>query len=84
MDERQRVKQWLAGHRAAEQRIRESRGADGPRPAQAVAESLSALDAMYRMGLWPGPRDPIDNRGVEIVRARWAKVEHRARRARTR
>jgi hypothetical protein len=46
---------------------------------QAVAESLSALSALAKMGLWPGARDEISERGVEQVRRRWAKVQKRAK-----
>jgi hypothetical protein len=36
------------------------------------------------MGLWPSPRDPVTERSIERVRARWALVEKRAKRARAR
>jgi hypothetical protein len=73
------VKRWRLGHAAAAERQRRLLAEEGPRPAQAVAESLAALNALEAMGLWPGPRDEIAERGVEQVRRRWAKVQKRAK-----
>jgi hypothetical protein len=78
-DEAARVKRWRLGHEAAAERQRRLLAEEGPRPAQAVAESLSALSALAKMGLWPGPRDEISERAVEQVRRRWAKVQQRAK-----
>jgi hypothetical protein len=78
-DEAALVKRWRLGHAAAAERQRSLLAEEGPRPAQAVAESLSALNALEAMGLWPGPRDEISERGVEQVRQRWAKVQKRAK-----
>ena len=78
-DEAARVKRWRLGHAAAAERQRRLMAEEGPRPAQAVAECLSALNALEKMGLWPGPRDEIAERGVEQVRRRWAKIQRRAR-----
>ena len=65
--------------RTAEEIQRQLRAAEGPRPAQAVAECLSALSALDAMGMWPGELDPISKRQVDDVRRRWARIEHRAR-----
>jgi hypothetical protein len=73
------VLRWRAGQRAAEQRQRELLASAGPRPEQAVAEALAALGALEAMGMWPGPRDPVRERGVEILRSRWAKMGQRAK-----
>jgi len=73
------VKRWRLGHAVAAERQRRLLAEEGPRPDQAVAESLAALNAMEAMGLWPGPRDEIAERGVERVRRRWAKVQKRAK-----
>jgi hypothetical protein len=73
------VMRWRLGHAAAAERQRRLLAEEGPRPAQAVAESLAALNALEAMGLWPGPRDEIAERGVEQVRRRWAKVQKRAK-----
>jgi hypothetical protein len=73
------VKRWRLGHMAAAERQRRLLAEEGPRPAQAVAESLAALNALEAMGLWPGPRDEIAERGVEQVRRRWAKIQKRAK-----
>jgi hypothetical protein len=78
-DEAARVKRWRRGHAAAAERQRRLLAEEGPRPAQAVAESLSALNALAKMGLWPGPRDEISERAVEVVRRRWAKIQKRAK-----
>lgn len=56
---------------------------EGPNPEQAVAECVSAQVALAEAGLWPGPRDPESERAVEEVRARWAKIQHRARQLRS-
>lgn len=45
---------------------------EGPNPAQAVAEALSAVNALAEMGLWPGPRDAANAAAVNEVRKRWA------------
>jgi hypothetical protein len=70
LDEAARVRRWRQGMRAAEERQRQLRAAEGPRPAQAVAESLSALNALETMGMWPGPSDPISERRAQEVRER--------------
>jgi len=74
------VKRWRLGQAVAAERQRRLLAEEGPRPAQAVAESLSALSALEAMGLWPGPRDEISELGVERVRRRWSKVQKRAKR----
>jgi hypothetical protein len=73
------VIRWRNGQAAAEARKRELSREEGPRPEQAVAESLAALQALAEMGLWPGPRDPVSERAVSEVRARWARIQKRAR-----
>ena len=79
IDERAALLRMRAGHAAAARRQKELLAAEGPRPDQAVAESLAALDALAAMGLWPGPRDPASERQVEKVRVRWARIQRRAR-----
>src|SRR5262249_26424123 len=66
-DEAALVKRWRLGHAAAAERQRRLLAEEGARPAQAVAESLSALNALEALGLWPGPRDEISELGVEQV-----------------
>ncbi len=79
LDEGERVRRWRRGMRAAEERQRQLRAAEGPNPAQAVEECLSALSALDAMGMWPGGLDPISERQVDDVRRRWAHVQRRAR-----
>lgn len=74
------VQRWLAGQRAAGQVQRSLQAAEGPRPARAVAQALSALAALEAMGRWPGPRDPVSERAVAEVRRRWARIQRHARR----
>jgi hypothetical protein len=81
-DERAAVKRWLAGQRASALLQHCLQAAEGPRPARAVAQSLSALSALEAMGRWPGPRDAVSERAVEEVRRRWARIQQRARAAR--
>jgi hypothetical protein len=83
-EEAARVRRWKRGQEQAAHRQRSLQASEGARPAQAVAESLSALNALETMGLWPGPRDPVSEQGVERVRRRWALVERRAKQARSR
>lgn len=64
---------------ASEELQRQLRAAEGPRPTQAVAECLSALDALDAMGMWPGELDPISEQQVDDVRRRWAHIQRRAR-----
>ena len=79
MDEKAAVKRWLRGQRAAEERQRRLLVEEGPDPDRAVAESLAMLDVLMEMGMWPGPRDPVSERYVEVVRRRWARIQRRAR-----
>ena len=58
---------------------RQLQAEEGPRPDQAVAECLSALNALESMGVWPGPSDPITEQGIREVRERWARIQRRAR-----
>lgn len=78
------IRRMLRGQEAAAARRRELMRAEGPRPEQAIAEALSALSALAEEGKWPGPRDPVSERGVEAVRQRWARIERNARQARER
>lgn len=81
IDEKRAVRAMLRGYKAAEIRQLELRAREGPRPAQAVAESLSALNAAQDMGLWPGPRSAVEQRDIDRVRRRWARVQNRAKTA---
>ena len=80
-DTPQAVKRFLAGHRAAESRQRQLVEERGALPEQAIAECLDALAALERMGVWPGPRDPVNEREADQVRQRWAKLKREYRSA---
>lgn len=80
-EEREALRRWRRGQVAAAQRQNELSYLEGPRPEQAVAESLAALNALAEMGLWPAPRDPVSERQVEAVRRRWARIERLSKRA---
>jgi hypothetical protein len=84
LDEAAAIRRWQRGHASSAQRQRSLLAAAGAQPAQAVAESLSALNALDTMGMWPAPRDAISEYGIQQVRRRWARVQHRAKQARTR
>ncbi len=84
LEEAARVRRWTRGHERAAHRQRSLLVEKGPDPRQSVAESLSALNAMDAMGMWPTPRDPISERAVQQVRRRWAQVQRRAKQAWTR
>lgn len=72
------------GQQVAAARQRELTSKEGPDPEQAVAEALSAAAALAREGKWPAPRDPVSERAVEEVRARWVRIERRAKQTRGR
>ena len=78
------MRRWLRGQAAAAVRAREVAAAEGPEPGRAVAEALSAADALSVMGVWPGPRDAASEAAVDTVRKRWARIQQRAMRGRTR
>jgi hypothetical protein len=78
LDEGTKIRRFLEGQKLGGERRRRLVREEGPDPAQAVAESLSALNAAETMGLWPGPRDPLAERAVQEVRRRWARVQKRA------
>lgn len=78
------VLRWRKGQEAGAARQRELLREEGPRPEQSIAEALDALDALAAMGLWPGPRDPVSERGVQEVRRRWALIQRNARAAKQR
>jgi hypothetical protein len=80
-DEREALRRWRRGQAAAAERQNELASLEGPRPEQAVAESLAALNALADLGLWPGPRDPFSERQVEAVRRRWARIGQLSKRA---
>lgn len=82
-DERAAVRRWLAGQRASTRMQRTLQAAEGPRPARAVVQSLSALSALETMGRWPSPRDVVSERAIEEVRRRWVRIQQRARGARS-
>lgn len=83
-DQAAAVRRWKRGQALAAARSREVAAREGPRPEQAVAEALSALSALARMGMWPGPRDAVSEDAVLQVRRRWARIQKRARQARSR
>lgn len=74
------IRRWLDGHAATAVRIRQAFSEEGPNPAQAVAEALSAANALAAMGVWPGPRDPASEAAVLVVRERWARIQRKAKR----
>jgi hypothetical protein len=76
------IVRMLRGQRAAAARRRELLRNEGPKPERAVAEALSAVEALAAAGTWPGPRDPVSERGVEGVRRRWVRIARNARQAR--
>lgn len=80
--EKARIRRWLDGHAATAVRIRRAVADEGPNPAQAVAEALSAATALAGMGMWPGPRDPASEAAVLEVRRRWARIQQKAKRGR--
>lgn len=83
-ESREAVLRWRAGQAAAAKKQRELLAQEGARPEQAIAESFAAVNALEAMGQWPGPRDPLSERAVEQVRRRWARVQQRAKHARSR
>lgn len=70
------------GHAAAAQRQLELLRSEGPMPAQAVDEALSAFEILYRRGPRALRRDPVSEHQVQKVRSRWARIQKRAQRAR--
>jgi hypothetical protein len=82
-DQAAAVRRWKRGQELAAARSREVAASEGPRPAQAVAEALSAVDAMEAMGVWPGARDPVSEAAVLQVRRRWVRIQNNAKQART-
>jgi hypothetical protein len=84
LPEARTVRRWRRGHAIAAERQRELVAERGPHAAQAVAESLSALNTLAAMGRWPAPRDPVTEAAIEQVRRRWARVQQRAKQARIR
>lgn len=83
-DQAAAVRRWKRGQELAAARSRDLAAQEGPRPEQAVAEALSALSALAKMGMWPGPRDPASEMAVLEVRRRWARIQQRAKQARAR
>lgn len=81
--EKRALESMRRGHEAASRAAEAVARAEGAKPAQAIAEALSALNALADMGLWPGPRDPGSEREVEEVRRRWARIQTNAQKART-
>ena len=74
-DTKAQVRGFLAGHREAAERQRELLEQRGAQPAQAETECLDALEALDRLGVWPGPRDAVHEREAKAVRAQWAKLK---------
>jgi len=72
----------LRGHRAAAARQQDLLRAEGPNPEQAVREAISATTALALGGVWPAARDPVNERAVEQVRRRWARIGRNAKLAR--
>lgn len=78
IDERARLERFLAGQRASAQAQQELQRAEGPKPERAVAQALSALSALRKMGRFPAPRDAFSQAAIDEVRARWARIQNRA------
>ena len=62
-DQAAAVRRWKRGHELAAERGRDLAASEGPRPARAVAEAMSAVNALATMGVWPGPRDAVSEAG---------------------
>lgn len=84
LDEAAALRRRKRGYEKATKRQHSLLAAEGAQPTLAVAESLSALNALEAMGMWPAPRDASSEQGIQQVRRRWARVQHRAQQARTR
>jgi hypothetical protein len=78
------IVRMLRGQRAAAVAQRELMRAEGPQPARAVAEALSAAAALAAQGEWPAPRDPASERAIEKVRSRWVRIAQNAKLAQKR
>ena len=72
------VKRLRRGQAAAARRALELSAAEGPKPAQAVAEALAAYALLGQLNAHPGRRDPVSEREVMEVRRRWARIQERA------
>ncbi|HEY0190512.1 MAG TPA: hypothetical protein VGC42_05275 [Kofleriaceae bacterium] len=83
-DQAAAVRRWLRGQELAAERIVEERRVAGPQPELAVAEARSAANALAKMGIWPGPRDPGSESGVLEMRRRWVRIQTKAKQARQR
>jgi hypothetical protein len=77
--EAERIKRWRQGQIAAARRQLELSASEGPNPAQAVAEALSAFELVTRGKRQPSQRDPISERDVTEVRRRWARIQKLAK-----
>lgn len=75
------IRAMREGHARAAERILAERRVEGPQPELAAAECFAALDALMRRRSLARPARPLSEQGVADVRARWAKIGHRARAA---
>lgn len=69
--QREDLRRWVAGHRAAQQREREEAFATGPQPKAAIASALALVALAGRLHGWPIPEDDVDRREDAAARAAW-------------
>jgi len=72
--QRDDLRRWVDGHRAAQQREREEAMATGARPAAAIASALALIALAGRLHGWPIPEDEVDVREDEAARSAWDRL----------
>jgi hypothetical protein len=77
--DREAVKKMLRGHAAAAEMKKRILVAEGPRAETSVADALELMALVDQLHGWPGERSTLEERGIEEVRQRWAKIQRHYR-----
>jgi len=75
--EREAIREWVAGRRAAGRRERLELCRRGPDREAAVRSALALIRAAGELHGWPPEADPVSTRENEIARRHWALLKQK-------
>jgi hypothetical protein len=72
--QREDLRRWVDGHRAAQRRERDEAIAAGPQPGAAIGSALALVALAGRLHGWPIAEDQVERREDAAARAAWDRL----------